>query len=193
MNSGLNCVGKYIVWVLWPGPALPCCSGEEWALFCTAFRHQHVPRRQPRPGMSAWLLVVTDPCCCRTTDPGIAPGGSTGQDPTMVPDGTSPVTHIRLFPDTLKSPVQPLFIVPTPFFLFSFLHHLLLLEVPRVSGVSGVISGVVSGMLSLIRILWPQAGGISNMAFLPPLPRSKWGQTDGHLRLVSWPGPMAPV
>jgi hypothetical protein len=93
MISGLTCLGKYIVWVLWPGPALPCCSGEEWALFCTAFRHQHVPRRQPRPGMSAWLLVVTDPCCCRTTDPGIAPGGSTGQDPTMVPDSITSYSH----------------------------------------------------------------------------------------------------
>lgn len=38
---------------------------------------------QPRPVTSGWLLVVTDTCCCRATNPDVAPGGSAGQDPTM--------------------------------------------------------------------------------------------------------------
>lgn len=41
------------------GPALPLCSGEWWGQHCTAPGHQHGPRQQPRPGTSAWLLVVT--------------------------------------------------------------------------------------------------------------------------------------
>lgn len=36
---------------------------------------------------AAWPLVVTDLCCCRTTDPDVASGSSTGQNLTMVPCG----------------------------------------------------------------------------------------------------------
>ena len=63
-------------------PTMPRGEGEP---VCTTLRHQH--------GMSAWPLEVTDPCCCSTTDPDMAPGGSIGQGPTMVPGGITPFCH----------------------------------------------------------------------------------------------------
>lgn len=46
-----------------------------------------------------------------------APGGTTGQDLTMV-QVASPATHIRLFLTTLELLVLLLFIVPTSFYVY---------------------------------------------------------------------------
>jgi hypothetical protein len=83
-----------------PGPALLCCPGEvqshspkcSWrqgmgpalprgtaserkGQLSPALGHQHGSRLQPRPGWSAWPLLVTwrmeidtDPCCCRAME-----------------------------------------------------------------------------------------------------------------------------
>jgi hypothetical protein len=109
-----------------PGPPLPGCACEGWGQFCTALRQQHVPGLQPRPGTSAWPLVVTDPCCYKSTGSDVAPGSNTAMTPPWS-QVALPATHIRLFLTTLQSPVLPLFIVPTSFCFSSlpFLHHLL--------------------------------------------------------------------
>jgi hypothetical protein len=105
--------------VLMPlGSACPGCPGERWSQFWTAFRNHHVLRWQPRPGRSPWSLVVTDPYCCRTMDPDVAPVAAQARTPPWS-QVASPATHIRLFLNTLDSPVLPLFIVLTSF-CFSF-------------------------------------------------------------------------
>lgn len=71
----------------------------------------------------------------------MALGGTTGQNPTMVPDGNIVYSH-QAIPHTLKSPVLFLFIVPTSFCFF-FLHfftiYLLLLVVPGISECLGCL------------------------------------------------------
>lgn len=91
---------------------------------CTAFRHQHGPRQQSRPGMPTRPLVVIwttdiapEPCCCRPQDSDIALSGSTSQVMFMA-SGATQVTHIRLVLTTSASPA-PSFTEYTPF-CFSF-------------------------------------------------------------------------
>lgn len=64
--------------------SISACEGRGKLL--SVLRHQDGPRRHPRPGMSAWLLVViwstdinTDHCCSGTTDADMAFGCSSGQ------------------------------------------------------------------------------------------------------------------
>jgi hypothetical protein len=116
-----------------PGPALPRCPGEGWGQFCTALRHQHVSR-QPKPGTSAWPLVVTDPCCCRATD--LDASGSTGQDPTMVSGGIAGYSQQAFphYPQVSSSASLHCAHVLLFLFLFHFSTiYLLLLVVPGVS------------------------------------------------------------
>lgn len=61
-----------------------------WSQFCAAHRHQDGFRRNPRPEISTWRLVVTWAmdintvlCCCSAMDPHIAFSGSTGWDLIM--------------------------------------------------------------------------------------------------------------
>ena len=42
---------------------------------------------------SAWPLVVTDLSCYRATDTDMAPSGSTGQDPTVIPHGITSYSY----------------------------------------------------------------------------------------------------
>lgn len=56
--------------------------------------------------------MITDPCCCGSTDPDVDSSGWTGQEP-MVPGGIT--TNIMLFLTSLESPVLFLFLVPTSF------------------------------------------------------------------------------
>lgn len=133
-----------------PWLALPCCpgkvqatllsaaAGEGCGQFCIAFRHQHVPSQQPRPGVSLWLLVVTDPCCFWDTDPDMTLVAA--QD--ILNHGWSQVaplaTHIRLLLTTLDSSVLPSLCPHPSVFLFSVsTTYLLFLEVPRVSDYLG--------------------------------------------------------
>lgn len=83
----------------------PRMTGEGWGQFCTALRHQHVPRQQPKPGMSVWPLVKTDPSCCRATGPDVAHIGSRSQNPTMVPQGITSYSHraVPLYPPVSSS------------------------------------------------------------------------------------------
>lgn len=67
-----------------------CCAAKVW---CTAVGHQHGPRLQPIPGMSAWPLVVTwatdidtNRCHCMTMDPDVTVSSSLGRD-FMASDG----------------------------------------------------------------------------------------------------------
>jgi hypothetical protein len=74
---------------------------------------------------------------------------STGQDPTMVPVA-SLATHIRLFLTTVKSPVLPVFIVPTSFYLsFSSISSLLICPSYREPGSLSVWGFLRSGLKSV--------------------------------------------
>jgi hypothetical protein len=86
--------------------------------------HQHVPRLQPRPGTSAWCLVVTDPSCCKATGPDVAPSGITGYDPTTVPGGIISYSH-QAIPHCpwASSSASLLCAHILSFSFFSFLHH----------------------------------------------------------------------
>jgi hypothetical protein len=88
----VGCSPKNYSW-LGARSALPQCSGKRWGQFFTAHRQQHIPRQQPRPGISTWSLVVTDPCCHRAIDPDVATGGNTGQNPTMALGGITCYSH----------------------------------------------------------------------------------------------------
>lgn len=79
-------------------------GGEEWGRLWAALGHQHGPMQQPRPGTSAWLLVVTcatnidsDLCCCKSTDSDLELSGPTGLDITMASDGSAGLSHVSPF------------------------------------------------------------------------------------------------
>lgn len=69
-------------------------AAGEWRgrQLCAVLEHQHGPRWQPRPGTSAWPLVVAlstkiypDPCCCMATEPGMALSARAGCSHKAVP------------------------------------------------------------------------------------------------------------
>lgn len=125
--------------------------------------HQSISRPPPRPGISTWLLVETDPQCYRAADTDMIPSERTGHDPTM-PRVTSPATHMKLFLTILESPVLYLSIDPTSFCFFFLFHfftiYLLLLLALRLSGYLmssqewfwSVISNLRSMMLSRVHL-----------------------------------------
>lgn len=94
---------------------LSAAVGEGQGQLCTVLRHQHCSRRKPRPGMSSWLLFVSDSSCCRAKESDMAPGDITGQDLTVASSG------LWLFLNSHDFPVLVVhfFIVYTPFCFFS--------------------------------------------------------------------------
>lgn len=87
-----------------PKASSPKMPGKGWDQFCTAFRHQ------PRPEMSTWPLVVTDPCCSRTMAPEMALVAAQSRTPPW-----PQVASLAMLLTTLQSEVLPLFSVPTSF------------------------------------------------------------------------------
>jgi hypothetical protein len=158
------------------GPALLQCPGEKEGQFCAALRQQHVPWQQLRPGTSAWILMVKIPCYCKAMDADLTPGGSTGQDPTMVASDIIWYSHqaVLHYPQ-VSSPISFHYAHILLFLFYFSTTYLLLLVVPRVSLVSCVISGVVSrvvsGVLCPIHVLWNWAEFISGMVCHYPPPR----------------------
>lgn len=72
----------------------------------------------PRPGICAWLLVISYCSCCRATGLDMAPGDSTGEDPNLDPGGITSYSLQAVPHDSQVSSSVP-FIVTTSF-CFSF-------------------------------------------------------------------------
>jgi hypothetical protein len=79
----------WVVTELVSPPALLLCPSEGWGQLCSALRHQHSPRPQPRPGSSTWSLVITGALDINNTDPRfyMTLSSRTGQDLTMASGG----------------------------------------------------------------------------------------------------------
>jgi hypothetical protein len=86
--------------------------------------------------MSAWPLLVADPCCCKVTGPNVAHSGSKDKDHTMVPGDITSCLHLTvpLYPGVFSS--ASLYCAYILWFLFLFYFstiYFLLLVAPRVS------------------------------------------------------------
>jgi hypothetical protein len=137
--------------------------------------------------MSAWPSMVIDPSCCWATDPEIASGTSTGQNPTIVLGGmisySQAVPHYPWFYSSASLHCVHTCLL---FFLFHLSTTYLLPLVPLVGGLwaSGVILGVVSEVICSAYALCHKEVSIFGMVY-PPFPVRFL--TGGYLRLALGP------
>lgn len=93
--------------------------------------------------MSAWPLIVTDPCSCRAMDPDVAPSISPRPGPhhgaRWLYQLTSGCSSLPLSPQFFLSSLGP-----HPSLSLPFHHHLLAPLLVPGSRVSGVMSGMIS-------------------------------------------------
>lgn len=102
--------------------------------------------------------MVINPCCCRATDPAMALPVAAQPERHSGPKRHQPATHSRLYLTIWKSPVLPLFIVPTSscFFFFHFsATYLLLLVAPRLPECLGSSQEWLRSSLCLLCIIAP--------------------------------------